>query len=241
MSDEIRQEWLNRNAGISFPLTADSDMSCSNGVVFPNSILLDMRVCFFGLSAPDVSLVSAVIREDRADLTFRCGERTFSVDGSGMVKGASDDMSFMAYIADVGVLKEFVGSYPLLHPARIVPERVVDIRYGIGVDTLSCEGGSAIGEVNVADGYNTELDIHGNSLRLRIGDGLGKGTKCIKHSGDYACNGSVLYYLNGQKAGLNGSIAIQGGNGVKVSSGTYKGIPAIIVETDESVNGFLYK
>ena len=241
MSDETMQEWLNRNSNRSFPLLEDADLSCENEAVFPNAILLDFRVCFFGTEKPDVKLVSAVVSGDSADLTFSCAGHEFHASGSGIVSGEAEDMSFRGYLASKNDIGQYAGEYILNTPAPLSPGRVVDLRYGVGVDTLSCGENIATGAIRVADGYNTELEIHQNSLQLRIGDGLGKGTKCIEHSDDYICDGRVLYYLNGQKAGSDGSIFLQGGNGVRVTSGTYKGIPAVIVLTDENVNRFVYK
>ena len=99
MSDETMQEWLNRNSNRSFPLLEDADLSCENEAVFPNAILLDFRVCFFGTEKPDVKLVSAVVSGDSADLTFSCAGHEFHASGSGIVSGEAEDMSFRGYLA----------------------------------------------------------------------------------------------------------------------------------------------
>lgn len=241
MSDETMQEWLNRNSSRAFPLVDDADMSCVGGTTLPNSILLDLRVCFFGTEKPDVRLVSATVSGGSAKLVFSCAGSEVEVSGSGLVHRTSGDMSWHGYLAGEDALSDVEGEYTLLRPVPLSPARVVDMRYGVGVDALSCGDRQATGVVRVSDGYNTELDIHGNSLRLRVGDGLGKGTKCIEHADDYICDGAVLYYLNGQKADSDGNISLKGGNGIRVASGTYRGIPAVIVLTDSSVNRFLYR
>lgn len=242
MSNKTNQEWLNRNSTRSFPIAEDSNMLCLNGAYFPNSILLDMRVCFFGSLEPDVSIVAAQIDDGVATVVFSICGKWYSFSGNGLMHGKNNDFSVVAYVAGRSVLREIDGDYTLATPAKLVPGRVVDMRYGIGVDTLSCINGlTAYGTIKVEDGHNTELNVVDNKLHLTIGDGLGKGVKCSKQYGDYICDGAVLYYLNGQKAGADGNIVIQAGDGIRVYSGVYDGgIPAVFIATDESVNGFLY-
>lgn len=242
MSDRY-QEWLNRNANISFPFVEDFDHSCSNGSSLPDSLVLDMRVCSFGTETASVRLVSAVVRDGAAtlDFLFDGDGEIRRIEGSGWVSGRFGDASYRIRLCDASAMAGIAGEYRLVHEAPLLRSRVVDIPFGIGADTLSDGETVAIGEVVVADGHNTTLDISGNDLRLRIRMGDGKGVECPEQEEGTVCDGRILYYLNGQKAGSDGNIQLVGGSGVSVSHGEYRGIPAIVVQTDGSVEGFLYR
>jgi hypothetical protein len=238
MPSSAYQEWLNRNAYRSFPFEENSDFSCESGE-FPVGLVLDMRVCSFGLEPIEVRLVSASVGES-VSLVFSCHGTEFEASGSAsFLSGSKDDVSWRVLISSE--YRSFAGEYRLLNPPRLLPSRIVDIPFGVGVDTLRCGEKVAFGEVEVADGYNTTLDIHANDLRLRIGDGDGKGRKCPDYKDNMICEGALLYYFNGQKADSDGNISITGGSGVSVGRGTYLGIPAVIVKTDSSVNSFVYR
>lgn len=238
MPSSVYQEWLNRNAYRAFPFEEDSDFSCESGE-FPAGLVLDMRVCSFSLGPAEVRLVSAEVG-DSVSLVFSCHGTTFEASGSSsFLSGSKGDVSWRVFISDA--TEGFRGSYALKNPPRLLPSRIVDIPFGVGVDTLRCGDSVAIGEVEVEDGYNTTLDIHDNDLRLRIGDGIGRGRKCPDYKDDLVCEGALLYYFNGQKADSDGNISITGGAGVSVGRGTYDGIPAVIVKTDARVDSFVYR
>ena len=231
-------EWLNRNAHRAFPFEENSDFSCTNGNVLPNSVVLDMRVCLLGTEDSDVLLKSATIADDGSvSLVLSIFGEDVSVSSDGL---SGYRVSLRVILGAKEELAPLAGSYVLRTPARLLRGRIVSIPYGIGVDTLTCGTKTAYGEIRVADGHNTELDIDGRALRLRVVKGGGKGVICQEHP-NTLCDGHILYYLNGQKADSDGSIWIKGGDGVAVSAGKYKGIPAILVTANAKIGGFMYR
>ena len=137
-------------------------------------------------------------------------------------------------------MAEFAGDFPLLSPVRLLSSRILSIPYGIGVDTLTCGDVTGTGKVRVANGHNTELDISGRNLRLRVVKNGGTGPKCPDPKGEI-CYGRVLYFLDGQKADSDGSIWVKSSDGISTSTGTYKGIPAIFVKTSATIDSFMYR
>lgn len=260
MANNTVQEWLNRNAYRRFPLVEDSDMSClfedptdssdkcgphalcSSDKTLPNSVILDARFCLFGLEDGPVKLVSANISESGTvsivvDLP---GKQGVVIPESGLWN--DDEFSARVVFGNRETLSEIAGVYTLCHPAEFLRSRVISIPYGIGVDTLTCGSTTGCGEVRVADGHNTSLDIdNNNNLVLSIKKGLGLGVVCPGSYGGTLCDGSMLYYLNGQKADSSGNIDILAGEGITVSTGTFNGIPAVIVCTSPLVNSFAYR
>jgi len=247
---------LNRNSFIRFPLVEDSDLSCTDldgddcgggvpctgGRSLPNSFLLDARFFLFGQEHGQVYLKSAVIDEDgSASAVVTLPGRGDVEVGSSGIWSENRQFSVRLVFGARDELARHAGKYRLCKPARFIGSRVMSVPYGIGADTLTCGGVTACGEIRVVDGQNSSLDIDRNNLVLSLRKGLGLGVSCPTASGSYLCDGSVLYYLNGQKADSSGNIDIIGGDGVSVTTGTYNGIPAVIVLTSPSVNSFVYR
>ena len=237
MANSTLQEWLNRNAYRRFPLVEDSDMSCAGGLRLPDSAVLDARFCLFGAHSGPVELTAVRIENGVATafLSLPGGVRA-EVSGNGYSTW-SDGIERSARVC-LGTGED--GYYILLKPVRFLPSRVMSVPYGIGADTITAGGVTATGDVRVSDGHNTTLSIRRNNLVLGIGRGDGLGVVCRQGASAITCDGRVLYYLNGQKADSDGNIEISGGDGVSVSTGTYKGIPAVIVRTSATVNSFAY-
>jgi len=241
MAGSTLQEWLDRNAHRRFPFVEDSDLSCENGAELPNELLLDARFCLFGLEDGPALVRSATIRDDGSasmvvDLP---GLQGVEIPASG-VWSRPPDYSARVVFGFRGRLVPLAGEYRLVTPAPILRSRILSVPYGIGADTLTCGGVTAHGAIRVADGHNTTLDIGGNNLVLALGKGRGLGVVCRDDPKAELCDGKVLYFLNGQKADSDGNIDILAGEGVSVTTGTYKGIPAVIVKTSAVVNGFAY-
>lgn len=242
MAGSTRSEWLNRNAYRAFPFEEDSDFSCTNGSVFPLGAVLDMRVCLFGEKNSDVLMTSASILDDGAViLTLHALDRDISVssnDGPG--DSHDDEMSLRVTYGKKEDMAGFAGDFTFIRPVRLLSSRILSIPYGIGVDTLTCGDVTGTGKVRVADGHNTELDISGRNLRLKVVRNGGTGPKCPETKGEI-CQGRILYFLDGQKADSDGSIWIKGSDGISTSTGTYKGLPAIFVKTSAIVDSFMYR
>lgn len=242
MSGRTRSEWLNRNAYRAFPFEENSDFSCKDGRTLPLGLVLDARFCIFGKSFNrEIRLVSAVV-DDKVTATFSYGGGCFVVSGVGDVFGTIGDAEFGYRVTFCGreALEGLAGAYTLSSPPGMLPSRVLSVPYGIGVDTLTCDGVEGFGKIRVANGHNTELDIVGNALKLRIVKGGGTGPKCPDVKGEI-CHGRVLYYLDGQKADSDGSIWVKGSEGIATSTGTYKGIPAVFVKTSATIDSFIYR
>ena len=243
MPNSTMQEWLNLNAHRRFPLVDDSDLSCESGVELPNAALLDARFCMFGVTDGNVLLKSASIHGGVVSLSFALPgiDDPAVIESRGFCAWSSSDFSARVYTGSPESLDGLDGDYVLRKPARILRSRVLSVPFGIGADTLSCGRVSACGDIRVADGHNTTLNISKNNLVLGLRRGAGLGVSCPDVEQSYLCGGSALYFLNGQKADSNGDIGIYGGEGITVSSGTYMGIPAVIVCTSKAVNRFAYK
>jgi len=240
MAGSTRQEWLNQNAYRAFPFEEDSDFSCSGGKTLPSSVVLDARVCMFGDRNSDVFLKSASVSEDGSvRLVLEAFDRDVHVSSERFIE-SDGEMSIRITYGDRESMSRLHGEYVLLSPARMLRSRVLSVPYGIGVDTLSCGGTTSVGTVKTVDGHNTELDVYGNALRLKVLRGAGKGQICPDLRNEI-CHGRVLYYLNGQKSDSDGSIWIKGDDGVSVSSGTYKGIPAVFIKTSATIDSFMYR
>jgi len=251
------QEWLNRNAHRRYPLEDDSSLSCvshagtaaggcevtkcDNSRTLPDCVVLDARFCLLGVDDGPVLLKSVVVDEDgSASMTVDTPvEKDVVIRHDGIVNGQY--LSARVIFGDKESLKAHAGEYVLCSPARFLRSRVLSVPYGIGADTLSCGGATAHGDIRVADGRNTSLDISGNNLVLTVKRGIGTGVLCPDIVSGSACEGRVLYYLNGQKADSSGNIDLVAGGGVSVSTGTYNGIPAVIVSTSPVVDNFIYR
>lgn len=241
MAGSTRQEWLNANAHRAFPFEENGDFSCAGGGSLPLCAILDARVCSFSDDASrEFRLSSVEISGGRVKACFVSGDDAYVLYGNGCQTLNSDEMSFRVTFCSQGDLSGLDGRYVLVNPPRLLPGRVMHVPHGIGVDTLECSGSVAVGTVRVADGHNTELDVADNSLRLRIVSGGGRGPVCPKPE-ERVYGGSVLYYLNGQKADSDGSIWITGSDGVTVTTGEYRGIPAVFVSTSAVVDNFMYR
>lgn len=227
-----------------FPLEDDSDMRCANGVALPDRLILDARFCLLGLEDGDVLLIGVDTFQD-GGMTYRVRlpERDVNLapDDTGLAVYQDDEVS----IRIVGPRKEDRAredaTYQLSNPAKFLRSRVISIPYGIGADTLSDGTSSAWGDVQVEDGINTTLHVSDNNLVLNIRKGIGAGTECPRETGSSTCEGRVLYYLAGQKADPDGNLDIIGGEGVSVKTGTFKGMPAVIVYVSPYAANFLYK
>ena len=251
MAATTYQEWLNRNSYRAFPLVEDSNRACG-GSELPNKVVLDARFCLFRDSGTldQVTLISAEILES-GDVRLEVGidESTVTVTSSDSVAAYSDDMvSFRILVGHSDDLAELTGSYVLDNPAKFLASRVLSVPYGIGVDTLQCEGDQpvATGVVEADDGHNTTLDVSGNNLVLGIRQAAGRGVLCPESGQTDVCGGSVLYFINGQRANSDGSFSIIAGEGVTVGTGTYRNlfgesIPAVIVKTNSAVDAFMGK
>lgn len=242
MAGSTKSEWLNRNAYRAFPFEENSDFSCSNGCVFPLGAVLDMRICLFGEKNSDVLMTGASILDDGAVvLTLHVLDRDISISSSDGPDDLHDDeMSVRVTYGSKQDLVQFGGDFPFVHPVRLLSSRVLSIPYGIGVDDLTAGDTTSTGVIRVADGHNTELDVVDNALKLKIEKGAGKGVMCGGVNSE-VCDGAILYYLDGQKADSDGSIWIKGNEGVSISSGTYKGIPAVFVKTSQTIDSFIYR
>lgn len=239
MAGSTKSEWLNRNAYRAFPFEENSDFSCKDGKTFPLCLVLDARACLLGTSKEkDVFLKSAYIVEDHAEVVLLYNGNSYVFSGGGSV--LDGDVVIRVTMCGMDALNGLEGEYELLNPPKLLASRVLSIPYGIGIYDLKAGDTVSTGKIRVADGHNTELDIVDNSLRLKIVKGAGKGVICGDSKGD-VCDGAILYYLDGQKADSDGSIWIKGDEGVSISSGTYKGIPAVFVKTSATIDSFIYR
>lgn len=248
MAGSSVQEWLSGNAHRRFPLAEDSDLSCPGGPM-PDSVVLDARICLFGLPEETdgpVLLEGADVGADGSvalDMIFPGGTRSrLEADAGGVASFLGGDCSIR--IVTGRALADWnppVGSYRLPKPVEVLPSRVMRIPYGIGADRLLAGGREATGDVRVQDGENTTLSVRNNSLVLSVRRGIGSGASCPEEAPSDTCGNRILYYLAGQKADSSGNIDILGGDGVSVSVGTYMGIPAIIVHAGADAANFLYR
>ena len=260
MPNVTRQEWLNRNSYRRFPLVENSNMACvrrendssdlepcrkgwaRTGVELPDSVILDARFCLFGTSDGPVMLKSVTIKPsgDVSAVLGIPGSPGTTVGEDGVVSGA--EFSCRIVFGTREKLSPLAGEYVLETPAEFLRSRVLSVPYGIGVDTLTCGGVTAIGDIRVVDGRNSSLDIVGNDLVLSLKKGLGDGVACSDLGLGGVCpDGNMLYYINGQKADSSGNIDILAGEGITVTTGTFRGIPAVIVCTSPVVNNFAYR
>lgn len=234
MASTTLSEWLDRNAHRAFPFVEDSDLSCGDGRVLPLSAVLDARVCLFSGDARGDVRLRSVSAGPSLSVTLLVDGSELVLSGAGNVlMSLGEDVSARLVCSPEGLS----GDYVLKTPAKILESRVLCIPCGIGVDRLQVGDKTATGDIRVQDGHNTTLDIVGGRLVLKVGYGLGKGPVC---TGGHADRGALLRYLCGQKADSDGNIQLVGDEGVSVSAGTYKGIPAVIVSTSGPVNNFVY-
>lgn len=257
-------EWLNRNAYRAFPFEEDAGLSASDGVRLPSWCLLDarfvvipfsrsatvesrpVRLAGFSVSgesegSADVSLdflVSAGSERIRvvAGFSVRPGSVTLAraeARSDGAMVSASlfagapsswDDPSFSGA----------VGSHETPGAPAIVPSRCVVVPGGIGVDALYGNlGAAAVGRVHLRNGYNTSMRISGGAIELDISPDAGIGFECPE---DRECD--AIYFINGQRADTDGGFSILAGDGVRTSTGTYNGIPAVFVSTTSLVDSY---
>lgn len=246
MASNTLQEWLNRNAYRAYPFEENTNFLCTNGKFLPKSLILDFRCCIFDENCVEMAISEVNVLKN-GEISLKIQLNGSNDDNSiilttkdGIAVKNDENMSFRAICCKKERLNGFFGDFILKKPARILKSRILSIPYGIGVDTLSAGGVESTGIVNVGDGHNTSLDIRSNNLVLTVKKGLGKGAKCGDDlDGPSEC--PTLYYINGQKADSNGNIQIKGGDGITVTSGTYKGIPAVIITTSATVNSFIYR
>ena len=233
-------EWLNGNSARAFPFVEGSSFACADGKSVPLSLVLDLRLVAFGFDPGDVRLVSAVSNGEScalglsmdgmsASLTLFPGRRS-----SERFRLPESD-AFLDAMAYCGVVPG-AGTYTPLDPPSLIPSRVMVLRDGVGVDTLSCGEVVASGTIEVEDGINTTADIAGNSVRVRVRRGLGLQEPCP----EIADGRGLLYYLNGQRPDPDGNIGVFAGPGTTARSGEYNGIPAVFVSTDATMDGFIY-
>ena len=235
-------EWLDGNSGRAYPFREDSDMSVVGGVVsvLPNSFLLDMRVVSTGRRPGDARLLAASVSGDSVSATLSIGGGLFEISGKAGGRSVVRDgtLSVSAAFGEHGLPDGF---YRMARPPSILCTRVVALPFSAGIDRIVCGGVAAHGDIHVANGRNTELNIVGGRLRLDIGRGLGLGMPC---DGDPAvgmpCGRRPVLYLNGQKADSDGNMGIFGGEGVSVSSGEYGGIPAVVVRESAEIGNRLH-
>lgn len=241
------QDWLDRNAHRAFPLKENSNRACRGDKVLPNGLLLDARVCLFGQLEPPVRLARAIVAGDTVTVVFSIGGREFQVVSSGGFGVMSDENRGVSIRVWIGREAMESGEYELIEPAEVISSRVMFVRHGIGVDTLTvAKSGAPVvsGWVEVEDGHNTTLTVANGRLSLNAQRGLGKGVICNPE--DYAqflCD-NVVFYINGQQPDSDGNFEIMAGAGVTVSTGKYISadgqteVPAVIIATADSVNNF---
>ena len=228
-------EWLNRNSARAFPFREDSDMRCSGSgpARLPDDFLLDMRLVASGVDRPEsgARLAKVVVADGVCTASFTFGDRSFelSVREPGFASCSSNGLYARAFI---GRIPE---SAVMTNPPEILPSRILVFPDKCGVDVLSVGGVSAAGVIRVEDGVNTELRVRGKSVILKIGSGLGDEEPCPEY---VASGAKLVHYLNGQRADSNGNLTLFGGDGTIVSTGKYKGIPAVIVKADAVMEGF---
>jgi len=255
MANSTLQEWLNRNAFRAFPLEEDSDLSCAAAAgaarALPNGAVLDARFFLDGEGAVGGVFLERVGISESGIVSLEVS----TPEGRMRLSGGPDSSrsEFQVLVASIGgcharvvagspeSLAAHAGDYRLNAPPRFLRSRVLAVPSGIGADTITCGGVTGHGDIRVANGVNTELGIRGNSLVLKVRKGIGLGLDCPTLPTAFLCSGNVLYFLNGQKADSSGNIQIYGGEGVSVTTGTFRGIPAVIVTTSMQVNNFIYR
>lgn len=240
MADVTRIEWLNSNSVRKYPLVEDCATVADDGEELPDRSLLDMRVSAFGLRPCAAKVSSFWVSEDGS-----VARVSVSVDGTSVSAeapasgGTCSSVSGDGLVSVYAAFGDFSGVRPGLHlfsdGPEVLPSRTVFLPGRTCVDAIVCGGVRGSGTISVADGVNTTLDIHGNALRLRVGNGIGLAAPCADDDQGLRGCGGALYYINGQRADDDGSFTIYGGDGVSVRSGTYRGVPAIIISSSKRV------
>lgn len=262
-SDAGRNEWLEANAYRAFPFEEDSSFTADDGAVMPSWLVRDARVvamprfrargavpfncvrlaafsCGYGLSSIDLEVCgmhggSAVVRLSSMDP---------GVSVVGVTAGyelSPDFLSVTAALCAAGpgepALEHGDGERHVFTAGpRLLRSRTVYIPGGVGVDSLSMQGGAPMtGTVHVKDGKSTELRVSSGALRLNVYGGAGEGYDCGSPP-----TGECRYvrFINGQHADSSGNFSITGGPGVSVGTGDYNGMPAITVSTGPNVDEF---
>lgn len=130
-----------------------------------------------------------------------------------------------------------VGEHPLSNPPEILPSRVAFLPNGVGLYRLQAGGEQASGVVHLRDGSNCTLRIRNGQIVMSVGRGLGTGFVCtLPEDDEGGANMGALLMLNGQRSDTNGNITVAGGEGVTVSSGSFEGIPGVVLKAGKTVD-----
>lgn len=125
---------------------------------------------------------------------------------------------------------------------EFIPSRHIWIPGGVGVNSLRTNkvGVSTPEELYVRDGKNTSFRIENGRLKLSVGYSLGEGIDCLpeKEAEKLKNSSTYLHSINGVRPDSTGNLVVKAGPGVVIESGTYNGIPAIIVSTSSTVDSF---
>lgn len=228
------QPALNKNAGRRYPLADDVETG------IPDGVLLDCRIT----ATVPVNPLNVSVTE----LAARGGTVTVDLDVDGRtVRATARPGAHLAYGDNDGVRAWVaIGETPdpFRGSARLVPSVVVSdtlrvrsvksFRSDVRPDTQGMsylpddapEDATAErlsdGPLHLVPGYNVDVALIGDRVRLSAYRGAGLGQYCVTTEGNQSCGG-VLYSINGELPDNSGNIRIDGGSGV-------------VVENDETAN-----
>lgn len=137
--------------------------------------------------------------------------------------------------------RAFLGEHVFFDPPRFLESRQVRIPGGVGIDRiLTNSGGTSSNDIFVKDGKNTSFRIENERIKLSVGPSLGEGFDCAPDDGtsSVASLSKHLYSINGVRPDSSGNLLVRAGPGVRISSGSYGAIPAVVIKTSSTVDSF---
>ena len=214
MADSLVIDWLNENEFRAFPLKEAISRTADSGYKLTDNVLVDAQFVFESL-AENVSLTRITVNSNTVQ--FVVGSLTFT---------ASLSQTYPQYLRhDQGSLLVVGGgatSIPVgVHNfSSVVFEPSVSCEFGgewLGVKTLEFETAEKlIGNINLIEGYQTDLNIIPDTIYIELGKYLGKHILCNSFSSVINDCSTIVSFINGAAPNEKSEIFLKGDSNIVV-------------------------
>jgi len=214
MADSLVIDWLNENSLRAFPLKEAISRTADSGEKLYDNVILDAQFVFESLVEP-VALTRITVLPDT--VTFIAGGLTFV---------AFTANPYPQYIRHANGSLLVIGSGANNLPAgihnftNVTFEPSVSYEFGgewLGVKNISFETADKLtGNINLLEGYQTDINIKSNVVYLELGKYLGKHIGCNTFGGvDNDCS-SIVSYINGATPNAKAEIFLKGDSNIVI-------------------------
>lgn len=223
-------EFLNANQYIRYPLMDDADLTYPGLGALPNSFLLDFSAeVSVPVSCGPMVLQALEVLADRSgvDVTFQLGaiplvltvpaaaQWPYRVQGQIMAGSVVGQYSIVFGPGVKVVAADApIGAVTLTGNPEVLPVLLVqspDSR----LDSIAAPGDPVLaGSVRVTPGYNCDVVLSSNSMKLQAGLGYGAGQQCLAPV-QVMCD-NLFRWFCGVHASEDGNVELAGGPGVTV-------------------------